>query len=336
MKPQQALDAKLKRRFKSGVFQQQLAERAGAPTPTPTPLQAALAEMVKALAPADVLEIGAYFGETTRLLAKTVDETGGGSVVAIDPFGGERVPGIVAGWPEGPRAATRFHAQTSMEFFAALEAGKAGRGAEAPFNLVFVDGNHAFEYVYFDLISAALNLRPGGAIVIAAIDQAGPARALQEFRRQFSHWRLLSTVADLAPEFLPGTNAAVLIAPPGVEVTRVPYKISLYNLEAPSLSGLRIPLSPTRVWGEFHLGANLYSLPADHHLTGAGLVNATRRVLQVLTEPHEALEVAFDPPVVLEGRQPGAPIHLEIELWFDAVHGSNLLIDAQQPITPLP
>ena len=54
--------------------------------------QYALAELVRLLAPARVLEIGTFFADTARVIAAAMAEVGSGHLTTIDPFGAESGP----------------------------------------------------------------------------------------------------------------------------------------------------------------------------------------------------------------------------------------------------
>ncbi len=66
---------------------------------TASSTQYALAELVRLLAPARVLEIGTFFADTARVIAAAMAEVGDGHLTTIDPFGADRVPDVIAGWP---------------------------------------------------------------------------------------------------------------------------------------------------------------------------------------------------------------------------------------------
>ena len=56
------------------------------------------------------------------------------------------------------------------------------------FDLVFVDGNHDYEFALFDIQAAAARMMPGGVIVIDNISQAGPYYATVDFLRARPEW----------------------------------------------------------------------------------------------------------------------------------------------------
>src|ERR1700739_3382873 len=82
--------------------------------------QAVLGELVRLIPSARVLEIGTYFADTSRYLAEIRVDTGG-QLTSIDPFGGSRVPGIIARWPGALQQRVTFRPDNSMAFFLKLE-----------------------------------------------------------------------------------------------------------------------------------------------------------------------------------------------------------------------
>jgi hypothetical protein len=82
--------------------------------------QAVLGELVRLIPSARVLEIGTYFADTSRYLAEIMADIGG-ELITIDPFGGARVPGIMAGWPGALQQRVTFRPDNSMAFFLRLE-----------------------------------------------------------------------------------------------------------------------------------------------------------------------------------------------------------------------
>ena len=127
------------------------------------PTEAAMiVSLIDRLKPEVALEIGTFFGQTALQMAEAIAKNGKGKLITIDPFGEARVPGIIKTWPAEAQAVTEFQPAYSMQFFATLEA-KMTRGGYTPLGVVFVDGNHAFEYALYDILSAAANVAPGGA-----------------------------------------------------------------------------------------------------------------------------------------------------------------------------
>ena len=297
-----------------------------------------LAELARQLAPANCLEIGTFFADTTRIIADALCEQGGGDLVTIDPFGGDRVPGIMAGWPAAQQAATSFKPQNSMSFFLDLELARAPRGQNAPFNLVFVDGHHSFDYAFFDLLRSAHYLRPGGAIVVDNTEQSGPAQAVGAFLERYRHWTFFCQ-ADYRPpvdrpEFMADVCSAVLLAPDGIEIGPLPYKFNLYDIDCDQIAKIRMAARNKNLSGTLIVSANMYSMPYDHHETGKGLSWDERTSRHALTEPSGPLiEVCYETPLRVTRANAEAPVHLELELRFlaDSSDGQHVLLHPAQP-----
>jgi hypothetical protein len=230
-------------------------------------------EMIRIMAPAQVLEIGTLFAETTRYLAQAMAAGLGGHITTIDPFGADRAPGIIAGWSPAMREHVSFRPDNSMSFFSHLETTHHPVGRKAPFDLVFVDGNHAFGYAFFDLLQSSLFLRPGGALVVDDVKQAGPAEAVKMFLAHHSHWQLFKTGHDggTGLGFFPEANAAIILAPDGIEIGSIPYKIHLQNLTLTTVRVLRLRLreAPRRS-GRLIATTLLNIFPTDYPTTGNG------------------------------------------------------------------
>jgi hypothetical protein len=231
-----------------------------------------------------------------------------------------------------------------MSFFLDLETSRAQRGLSAPFNLAFVDGHHSFEYAYFDLLRTAHYLRPGGAIVVDNTEQSGPAQAVQAFLAQHRAWKRFVqddyVPPDDRPEFMPGAGGALLLAPPGVEVGSLPFKMNLYDIRQKSISSIHLQTLDGGVSGTLVAAGNLYSLPYDYHLTGSGLVYDNRSVRQTIrTSGPGRIGISFDPPLHVEPANPDAsPVNLELELRFmaAATEGMNLMLDPAAQVDLVP
>jgi predicted O-methyltransferase YrrM len=332
--PTPGLEARLQAAFASPEFEARC--RVAAETPggmTSSFEQAALIEIVHQLAPAAVVEIGTAFAHTTRMLAQAVVDTGGGSVATVDPFGAERAPRIIGGWPEDLQAVTTYHCKSSMDFFLDVEVRGAPSGRDAPFDLVFVDGHHSFEYAFFDIMRAATFLKPGGVIAVDNIDQAGPAGAVEAFLSYFRRWTpfRLKGHEHAYPEFMAGGAAAILLAPPGLEIGIAPIKIDIRNLEACQISALRFPLLASAP-GRLTVSANLYSRAARYDETGEGTTACVRNTV-VETQGGEGFAMAsFDYPAIIERADPEAEVRVQIELAFTPSGDQHLLLDVDQPV----
>ena len=294
--------------------------------------QDALAELVRLLEPADVLEIGTFFADTAHVVAAAIDRVGAGHITTIDPFGGHRVPEIIRAWPESLRKRVTFRPDNSMSFFLYLdEELHAQRGRDAPFNIIYVDGHHAFDYAFFDLMRSSLFLRPGGVFVVDNIEQAGPTAAIRLFLERHTHWQLFKTAGvqadDASLAFHPETNSAIILAPDGIEIGALPYRIDLFNLTIFEVGELPIRVQRGAP-GLLRVVTIFYSRPTDYHNTGQG-EQAQRGVAehQVGLKDDGTILIKYDPPLKLAPRH-GDRIAAQVELSFTPEGRENLLVDA--------
>jgi predicted O-methyltransferase YrrM len=142
--------------------------------------QALLYSLIRLLRPEVVIEIGTYMASTTEAMARAISDNGFGALHTIDPYGAEMSPQIIARWPRALQATTKLHLTDSMLFFAWMQKHQLRT------DLVFVDGNHDYEYALFDIQSAARAMNPGGFIVVDNIAQPGPFFAAQDFMEKAS------------------------------------------------------------------------------------------------------------------------------------------------------
>jgi predicted O-methyltransferase YrrM len=137
--------------------------------------QALLYCLIRLFQPSVAVEIGTYLASTTEAMARAVAENGNGMLHTVDPYGEDRAPPIIAQWPQELRNVTNLHITDSMMFFAWMQQCEMRTG------LVFVDGNHEYEFALFDIQCAARVISPGGFIVIDNIAQPGPFFAARDF-----------------------------------------------------------------------------------------------------------------------------------------------------------
>lgn len=296
--------------------------------------QYALGELVRLLAPADVLEIGTFFADTAHFVAGAMERIGGGHITTIDPFGGHRVPGIIATWAESFRNRVTFRPDNSMTYFLYLdEELHVRRGIEAPFNIIFVDGHHAFDYAFFDLIRSSLFLRPGGAIVVDNIELAGPAAAIRAFLERHTHWHLFRA-AEANPKslaFHSEANSAIILAPDGLEVGNLPHQIDLFNLKSSEIRELRIDIRCPAP-GVLRVVTLLYCRPADYANTGVGeQICLSNLQHQVRSNEEGPISLKYNPPLTVLPN-PGDRVAVQLELSFVPAQRENLLLEAS-PIT---
>ena len=90
-------------------------------------------------------------------------------------FSGEYIAAVLNFWPPELFRHVRLHMKDSMAFFGDME-----RQRIHP-ELVFVDGNHDYEFAAFDIACGARLLAPGGFIVVDNVAQPGPFFAARDF-----------------------------------------------------------------------------------------------------------------------------------------------------------
>jgi hypothetical protein len=116
--------------------------------------QALLYTLVRNLKPDNIAEIGVYKAATSEALARALQANGRGTLHAVDPFNTEHIQAIFQQWPRELAAHLKFHPTNSVKFFFDI-----GNSQIRP-SLVLVDGNHDYEFAYFDIVSAARYLAP--------------------------------------------------------------------------------------------------------------------------------------------------------------------------------
>jgi predicted O-methyltransferase YrrM len=222
-----------------------------------------------------VLEIGSGQAGTTLLLASSALQAGRGRVYTIDPYGGERIPPILATWPKTLQEITTFLPKFSTDFFVpSFEA--------PPFDLILVDGNHSYPNVMHDLFAAYEALRPGGVMVADNAEQIDVLDGARDFARltpradfvrlaitgrQESGDYSFSLDMDLEP--VETTSAFIIIRKPDVTyITRRALAFHLNQLPATAISKVEATLVNRRERAVRLEGRiNLRSLP----LSGDGL-----------------------------------------------------------------
>jgi predicted O-methyltransferase YrrM len=131
-----------------------------------------------------ILEIGTAFAGTTLLLAASMLQVGRGKLYTIDPYGKERAPGVIAGWPTSLQEIVEFTPKFSSDFFIpSLDI--------PPLDLVLIDGNHSYPNVMHDVFAAYEALRPGGFAVLDNAEQIDVLDAARDFGRLTRHAELV-------------------------------------------------------------------------------------------------------------------------------------------------
>lgn len=312
---------------------------------TPAEETAVIYALIQRLRPEWCLEIGSFFGETTRIMAEAIVNAGAaGKVITLDPFGHERMPSILASWPEAERAVTDFRPWNSMQFFVELQTLRIPKGADSPLGLVFVDGDHGFEYALFDIIRSADHLAPGGVIVVDNMEQEGPKRAALQFLAWNPAWRLYHNGNLFDADTITGSTIigggdtqwawGVLIAPDGIQIARQTSKMIKYGLPHHALGELIIDLRHVSHSGILSLNIFHGAVPFDYHLTGIGIMGRFSRSVTTISVGQPSASIKFSTPLMLELNRPDMNVWCEIEASYRSEESENafLLLGAKEPV----
>jgi predicted O-methyltransferase YrrM len=134
--------------------------------------------LIKSIKARYVLEIGTYFAGTTFALATSVRSIGGGEVHTIDPYGTKRAPEIISSWAKSLSDLIVFSDKYSTEYLLMMNKLPA-------FDLIFIDGSHAYPNVLHDISASIINLKPGGYIVIDNAEQPEVIEAIRDYSKLY-------------------------------------------------------------------------------------------------------------------------------------------------------
>src|SRR5215208_26095 len=286
--------------------------------------------LVRALKPANVLEIGTYYAGTTEVLARALWENGSGTIHTVDPFGAQRVPEKMASWPQPLQAIATYYSDNSMEFLSQL------RSQGAPLDFVLVDGEHDYEFARFDMEMSARLMRPGGLIVMDNVEQSGPFSAVAQFLAEHPDWRELGDgVAAFKPSrpygdewqrsSVPGTSVILIQSPSYLVVDSGKFRSwGHQQISATRITGFEVELAPQTGSGTLHVQCILRSFGAEQALQQMMSVVAER--VELAGNPHTVRHKLATPLVALS--EPGQPIDFctaEFELFWQPDAGSGSL-----------
>lgn len=205
-----------------------------------------LYHLVRSLKPEHVVEVGTYFAAGSEVLARALWENGRGVLHTIDPYGAIRGPSLIGRWDQALQDRVRFYPWNSMEFFQHL--GERGISPE----LVFIDGNHDFEFALFDLEAAARLMRPGGVIVMDDCNQSGPLWASKVFLERRPGWSEIGNCLQVTessdpfgavPTLFPDSKFLLLRSSPEVIVGRLPHSTGQVWFGGNRLEGIDFSLA---------------------------------------------------------------------------------------------
>jgi predicted O-methyltransferase YrrM len=218
--------------------------------------QALLYILIRNLKAEHVVEVGTFYAGTSEVICRALHANRRGMLHTTDPYGVDRVPGILAQWPEELRKHVVYYPLNSMGFFEEL-----ARMRIQP-DLVFVDGNHDYEFALFDVQCSARYLRPGGFIVIDNANQAGPFFAAQDFLARHPAWvecRLTAHRPNNTKAFdpersnIPGTDFILLRAPSAYLIDIRPFSPGEIPWNSCRVDGLRLSLLSPPGEGVLHV-----------------------------------------------------------------------------------
>jgi predicted O-methyltransferase YrrM len=278
--------------------------------------QALLYSLIRNLRPDHVYEIGTYKAGTTEAICRALYANGKGVAHAVDPFRGEYIAAVLKLWPPELFGHVQLHAKDSMAFFGDME-----RQHIRP-ALVFVDGNHDYEFAAFDIACGARAIAPGGFIVVDNVAQPGPFFAARDFLAANPDWCELGSAAtgydrdkafDRSRSTILETDFMVLRAPVTHSVGERPFTPGRTRWHSPKVVGLRLKFAPPAEPGR---------LTAQVVLRGFGMVPAeTTAEASVQVEAGaKELSVTLVPPAQVEGQF----VYFTVEPWL-IWHGAQPL-----------
>ena len=216
-----------------------------------------LYSLIRNLRPDHVFEIGAYKAGTTEAICRALFYANGKGIAhAVDPFRREYIAAvlqavaarIISSRPT-PRQGIRWRSFGDMERHNIHPA------------LVFVDGNHDYEFAAFDIACGARAITPGGYIVVDNVAQPGPFFAVRDFLAANPAWRELGTAAtdydrdkafDHRRSTIVETDFMVLRAPVVHGVGERPFNRGRIRWNSHKVVGLRLKLVPPPATGTAH------------------------------------------------------------------------------------
>lgn len=208
--------------------------------------QAMLYAILRNLRPDHVFEIGSYKAGTTEALCRALAANGHGIVHTVDPFRADYVMATLSHWPRELAQHARVHSMSSMDFFMEMERQDIRPG------VVFVDGNHDYEFAFFDIGRAAKYMTRNGFIFVDNVAQPGPFFAARDFLAINSGWREVggstdnyqrSRAFDRARSVVPETDFLVLRAPDAYVVTDRPATFGRVRWWSLKVDGLELQLA---------------------------------------------------------------------------------------------
>jgi len=255
--------------------------------------------LLRNLRPNHVVEIGTYHGGTTEIMARAVLANGFGVVHTVGPYDKEAFTPVYETWPEQMRQVVKFYPVDSMAFYMDMD-----RQGIRP-DLVFIDGDHSYEFALFDILCAARRLPPGGFVIVDDSIQAGPYFAVQDFMASHPDWiecsgpnpppRNRTLAYDRDRTLIEGTSLMVLRGPSGYRFSDGrPRTFGEKPWPRPEVGGLRLALDGNQGAGKVYAQCVLCGfgneLPPEQFM-GTGFA--------VIEPGDSSAEIDFDPRMAI-------------------------------------
>jgi predicted O-methyltransferase YrrM len=276
---------------------------------TPT-AHALLYCIVRNLRPDHIFEIGTYRAGTTEAICRALLANGHGIAHSVDPFTGDYVEAVLKHWPPELKRHLKLYPMNSMTFYAEMRRQKIQPG------LVFVDGEHDYEYALFDIGCAARVLAPRGFLFIDNVDQVGPFLATHDFLAVNPAWRELGSALrrydpekgfDRQRNLLPDTPITALHSPHTQIIDERPRNFGIIRRHNNRVAGLRLRAIAPRQPGRLIVQTVLRGFDSGPKFEI--VVEATTELHPGATEP---IDIAFDPPPALLG----GLVYYTVEPWL--------------------
>lgn len=241
--------------------------------------------------PTHAVEIGTYHGGTTETMVRAVHANGMGTVHTVGPFDAETFKPVYEQWPREFQQVVRFYPTDSMAFYMDVER------QNIRLDLVFVDGNHDYEFALFDILCAARRLTPGGFIIVDNAAQVGPYFAARDFMASHPDWidctgspgpHDRTKAFDPGRAHVAGTDFIILRAPLSHRLADDrPRTFGEVNWNKPEVRGLALALDGQQGPGTLHVQCILRGFgggrpPAEVIATASQAIDKGSRELEIL------------------------------------------------------
>lgn len=143
----------------------------------------------------DVLEIGAFIGNTTKMFSKALENNTNKKIYVLDPYDGQQEGNdhVYSQFKQNTNELKNLihHREKSQSDFA-INFMKRNK-----FMYVFVDGLHTYEAAFHDMLNVAHNLSIGGVICLDDTNLNGIKKALSDFLLKNENFSLINKPRDI-------------------------------------------------------------------------------------------------------------------------------------------